>query len=131
MSSKTFRYLKGLGILAIFSLSLADAAGAQTIRGILMETGTERRIQLGEMILVGQGGDTIDVTYTNDAGGFELTSAEPGDFLVLADALGYGAMAAGVFELGAGAEMTIEYRMQPFALPIDCLLYTSPSPRDS
>ena len=88
MSSKTFRYLKGLGILAIFSLSLADAAGAQTIRGILMETGTERRIQLGEMILVGQGGDTIDVTYTNDAGGFELTSPEPGDFLVLADALG-------------------------------------------
>ena len=122
MSSKTFRYLKGLGILAIFSLSLADAAGAQTIRGILMETGTERRIQLGEMILVGQGGDTIDVTYTNDAGGFELTSPEPGDFLVLADALGYGAMAAGVFELGAGAEMTIEYRMQPFALPIEDLV---------
>ena len=95
MTSKAFRYLKGLGILAIFSLSLADAASAQTIRGILMENGTDRRIQLGEMVLVGQGGDTIDVTYTNDAGGFELTSPDPGDFLVLADALGYGAMAAG------------------------------------
>ena len=122
MTSKTFRYLKGLGILAIFSLSLADAASAQTIRGILMETGTERRIQLGEMVLVGQGGDTIDVTYTNDTGGFELTSPDPGDFLVLADALGYGAMAAGVFELGPGAEMTLEYRMQPFALPIEDLV---------
>ena len=31
-------------------------------------------------------------------------------------------MAAGVFELGAGAEMTIEYRMQPFALPIEDLV---------
>ena len=55
-------------------------------------------------------------------GGFELTSPDPGDFLVLADALGYGVMAAGVFELGAGSEMTIEYRMEPFALPIEDLV---------
>jgi len=70
MTSKAFRYLRGLGILAIFSLSLSDAAGAQTIRGVLMEIGTDRRIELGEMVLVGQAGDTIDVTYTNDTGGF-------------------------------------------------------------
>ena len=122
MTSKALRFLTVSSILAAFSLSLASSADAQTIRGILMESGSDRRIQLGEMVLVGEGGDTIDVTYSDDNGGFELTSDEPGDFIVLADALGYGAMAAGVFELGPGAEMTIQYRMDPFALPIEDLV---------
>ena len=41
-----------------------------------MEIGTDRRIELGEMVLVGQAGDTIDVTYTNDTGGV-LSSHPP------------------------------------------------------
>ena len=87
-----------------------------------MEAGVDRPIVLGEMVLVGEGGDTIDVTYTDDNGNFALSSELPGDFLVLADALGYGAMAAGVFELGPDGEMSIEYRMNPFALPIEDLV---------
>ena len=123
MRPRPFRFIAAVVAVA-GALALCDAAAvrAQTITGYLMETGSERRIPLGQMVLVGEGGDTLAVTYTRDDGFFSLSAAQPGDFLVLADALGYGAMAAGVFELGPGATMTIEYRMNPFALPIEDLV---------
>ena len=122
MISNTLQYLRKASVLLSFSPLLMFSVEAQTIRGILMETGTDRRIQLGELILVTQSGDTIDVTYTNETGGFELLSGDPGDFFVFADALGYEATVAGIFELGVGGEITIEYRMKPFALPIEDLV---------
>jgi hypothetical protein len=123
MSIKNLRFIGAtVAVAGILAISTVSPLQAQTINGVLMEAGVERRIQLGQMVLVGAGGDTVDVAYTNDNGFFSLSTNRPGDYLVLADALGYGAVAAGVFELGEDSEMTIEYRMKPFALPIEDLV---------
>lgn len=44
---------------------------------------------------------------------------ETGSFLLHASALGYRDAADGVFELGMGGEMTVDFRLFPAPLPID------------
>lgn len=110
---------------ALFSLVLACAIGgpvaavAQTVNGTLIDSETERPIPLGLVMMFTEGGDSITATIADEAGRFSITSAEPGDFVLQAAALGYREAPVGVFELGPGGAISIEYRLRPAPLEIE------------
>ena len=97
-------------------------ARAQTIEGTLMEVGSDRPISLGLVIMMTEEGDSITSGVTDGNGRFELRSEEPGSFVLLSSAFGFKETQAGVFELGSGGTMTIEFRVGAKAMPIEGIL---------
>lgn len=98
------------------------AAGAQTIVGRLMEVETDRPIDLGLIIMLTEAGDSVTSTLTDPSGGFTITSPEPGSFVLVASAFGYRETRAGLFELGEGGEMQVEFRVVPQPMPLDAMI---------
>jgi len=95
---------------------------AQTIRGTLVERDSNRPIYLGSVTLYTEAGDSVTSTITNRMGRFEVTSPDPGSFLLLAAALGHRETTVGVFELGEGGEISVEFRIPIEALPLEGFL---------
>lgn len=120
-------------IVAALSLGLL-AAGfptsttAQTISGTLLDLDTERPIPLGLVMMFTTEGDSITATVSDPAGRFQLSSPEPGSFVLVAAALGYEETSAGVFELGPDGAMQVEYRLPAQPLPIDEILVSIDRP---
>ncbi|MDH3270596.1 MAG: Plug and carboxypeptidase regulatory-like domain-containing protein [Gemmatimonadota bacterium] len=113
-----------LGLSAGF---VTDAQG-QTINGKLMEVETGQPISLGLIIMMTEGGDSITTAVTNGSGDFTISSDEPGSFVLIASAFGFKETAAGVFELGDGASMDIQFRIAAAPMPIDGLLVSLQRP---
>jgi len=86
-----------------------------------MDKQNDRPIAMGLVILMTEEGDSITSTATDELGGFSVSSADPGNFVLLASALGYLDGWGGVFELGEGGEITVEFRVAPQPLPVDAL----------
>ena len=108
-------------LLATSGLSPASLR-AQTIRGTLLERGTDRPIHLGFVALLTESGDSVTSTITNEDGRFSLTSPVPGSFLLLAAALGHRETTVGVFDLGEGGEFTVDFRVPVEALTLEGLI---------
>lgn len=110
-------------IVVLVSACLFPASvGAQTIRGTLMDTDNDRPIAMGLVILMSEDQDSITSTVTDEHGFFSVSSADPGSFLLLASAWGYLDTWAGIFELGDGGEITVEFRVALQPLPMDSLM---------
>ncbi len=90
----------------------------QTIDGILLESGSDRPVPLGLVMLLSESGDSISSTLTDPTGRFQLQSTSPGGFLLTASALGYESLTAGVLELAEGARMSLTFRIPPRAIQI-------------
>ena len=98
-------------LAALLLLAGAQAASAQTIRGTLMEFGSDAPIELGLVIMVSEVGDSITSALSDRDGFFEVSAEEPGNYFLLAAALGYRETRVGLFELGEGGEMSVEFRL--------------------
>lgn len=72
--------------------------------------------------------DSITSTITNESGFFEVTSPEPGGIVLLASAWGYHETLDGIFDVGTGSSMTVEFRIRPRPLPIDSLVVSLDRP---
>jgi len=105
--------------LLLFGLGLGPASVAgQTVDGSLLESGTDRPVELGLLVLLTESGDSVASTLTDQMGRFRLESPEPGSFLLAATALGYEGLTAGALELGEGARMSVNVRIRPRAIEI-------------
>jgi hypothetical protein len=91
---------------------------AQTIDGLLLERGTDRPIDLALVTLHTAEGDSVSSTLTDASGRFRVEASWGGDFLLSATALGYRSTTAGVFELGEGGRITLEFRLEAQAIEI-------------
>jgi hypothetical protein len=100
-------------------------SAAQTIRGTLMEFGSDKPIDLGLIIMVSERGDSITSTLSTPTGFFEVSAPEEGNYLLLAAALGYRETQVGLFELGAGGEISVQFRLWPEPLSIDGVVVES------
>jgi hypothetical protein len=92
---------------------------AQVLRGLLLETGTDRPIDLGEMALVSEEGDTVAAALTDADGYFSLEAPEPGTYRVIGTALGYLGRAEGPFELAEGDLQVVQVVLSPAPIPIE------------
>ena len=118
------RFRTAVVVFAIFATCGLFPASlrAQTIRGTLLERDSNRPINLGFVVLLTESGDSITSTVTNQMGRFELASPDPGNSLLLAAALGHRETTVGVFELGEGGELSVEFRIPVEPLTLGGLL---------
>ncbi|MEM7414156.1 MAG: TonB-dependent receptor [Gemmatimonadota bacterium] len=110
-----------------FVLLPASAAG-QTINGTLMEVESGTPISLGLVIMMTESGDSVTSGVTNGQGRFSVDAPEAGSFYLIASAFGFKETAAGVFELGGGGEMDVEFRIAAAPMPIDGILVSLQRP---
>lgn len=109
-------------LVTAFSVGFGSPLLGQTITGTLMEVDSDRPISLGLIILMTESGDSVTSGVTNGQGRFSLTATEGDSFWVIASAFGFKETSAGVFEIGGGGEMNIEFRIAPAPMPIDGIL---------
>lgn len=99
--------------------------GAQTIRGKLLEFGSDEPIELGLVFMLSADGDSVASTLTDTRGYFEIEARRGGSYLLEAAALGYRESRVGIFDLGRGGEMSVEFRLWPAPLTIDGIIVES------
>jgi hypothetical protein len=107
-----------LAVVLLLSAWLCPwASSAQTIEGVLLERGTDQRVDLGLVTLLSLQGDSIHSVLSDSIGRFRVSSPEAGEFLLAASGLGYeSTVAESVFALAEGARLTLEFRIE--AVPI-------------
>lgn len=110
----------GLSVMTLLTVGLD--VSAQTIRGHLMDATTGEPIDLGLVILLTEDGDSVTHALTDRGGYFSITSLSAGSFVLLGSGLGYEERKAGVFDLGMGGEVSLEFRLPAKPLPIDEIL---------
>ena len=91
---------------------------AQTVRGTLLDTESSVPVAEALVLLVTERGDTVARTISDALGAFALSAPYAGEYYVLASTLGYRTLREGVFELGAGVEVTVEVRLEPEPISI-------------
>ncbi len=95
---------------------------AQTIDGVLLERGSDRPIEMGLVTLLTASGDSVATALTDEDGRFRLSSAEGGEFLLAATALGYEpTVASSVFTIPEDGGMSLMFRIQPIPMEIEGL----------
>lgn len=92
---------------------------AQTLRGTVADRESGRPVVEALVLLLGERGDTVAHALTDATGTFLLSAPGAGGYVLDVSTLGYRTARAGVFELGAGGEMTLAVRMtpEPIAIP--------------
>jgi len=100
-------------LLLVGSAVVPPVLPAQTVHGRLLEQGTARPIEAGDLTLLGEDGEAVDRAGTDSAGHFTLRSPEPGSFYVRAERIGYRTKTDGVLELGEGGEITVDFYLMP------------------
>ena len=120
--SSTLQWILATGLLAAHP----SAAAPQTLRGAVLEAGTDRPVQQARLVLFNTRGDTLAYSISDGRGRFSVSFPEPGDFLLQATALGYRSSRGGIFELGRGGEMILEIRLHPAPISIEGLTVARP-----
>lgn len=108
----------GRVLLSALVVAAPSALDAQTIRGRLLEFGSDTPIDVGMVVMVSVTGDSVSATLSDSEGFFEVSAPEGGEYLLEAAALGYKEARVGLFELGEGGEMSVEFRLWPAPLTI-------------
>lgn len=122
------RRVRNVALVAALTGAFAAPAQGQTIKGTLMEVETGQPISLGLVIMMTEEGDSITSGVTNGQGQFEVSASEAGSFVLIASAFGFKETPAGVFELGPGGEMDVEFRIAAAPMPIDGLIVSLQRP---
>lgn len=99
----------GLLSLSLLTHLSAQAAGAQTVRGRLIEEGTDSPIPGALIVLLGEEGKTVGQVLTGEDGRFLVAAPAPGRYRVRADRIGYQSASSEVLTLARGD--TVDYRL--------------------
>jgi len=119
--------MMGIGGIRAFSAAVLLLAfswnplSPQAIQGHLVDAQTGDPIILGEVILLLGSGEIVDRTFADEAGYFIVTSEAPGNFFLRAERMGYEARVDGIFELGEGGLLTVEFRLPKAPVLLDTL----------
>lgn len=90
----------------------------QVVTGRILDGQSREPIMLAELALVDSLGTVYDQTVSNHDGAFQLVADRPGEYYVLARALGYRTTLDGLLVLGEGGHIPIAFyvRRQPIEL---------------
>ena len=111
-------------VLALVSAAPCAVEG-QTIRGRLLEFGSDEPIDMGMLVMVSTEGDSVAAALSDARGHFEVSADDPGEYLLHGSAFGYKSTRVGLFELGRGGEMSVEFRLWATPLTLDGVVVES------
>ncbi len=107
--------------LLLTLLPLSPDLSAQEIRGRLVEADSGEPIVLGRILLLQGSGLIVDETVSDETGYFSVASDSPGSFFLRAERLGYSSRLDGIFDLGQGAVLTVEFRLPRTPIALDTM----------
>jgi len=113
--------MRRFSLIPVLLLLAVSGLHGQTIQGRLLELGTDEPIVLGQVFLLSGGGTILDQTFTDEGGGFSVTSSFPGSFFLRAERLGYESRVDGVFDLGEEGVLTVEFRLRGNPIQLDTI----------
>jgi len=109
-----------LALIVLLSWSF-NMVSAQTIQGHLLDVETGEPIILAQITLLTGSGEVADETFTDETGYFKVRSEAPGNFFLRAERMSYRAHVDGIFELGDGGILTVEFRLGRAPIVLDTL----------
>ena len=112
-------------LLVALVSAVPSASDGQTIRGRLLEFGSDEPIEMGMLVMISADGDSVAASLSDARGYFEVSADDPGSYLLDGSAFGYNASRVGLFELGRGGEMSVEFRLWATPLTIDGVVVES------
>jgi|Marorgknorr_s2lv_3_1036020.scaffolds.fasta_scaffold29139_1 hypothetical protein len=96
--SRPVRFL--LSVLMACAVSTASDLSAQTVRGLVMDSGTGEAINQASVFMISEFGDTVAFAITAENGFYNLSAEDGGGvFVVIARALGYRSSREGPLEM--------------------------------
>jgi carboxypeptidase family protein len=88
-------------------------AGAQSVRGLVVERDTNRTIELASVLMTDEAGDTIASALSDENGFFILEADDGGRYTLIAEALGYRAIVVERFDLEDNEDRVVEVTLDP------------------
>ena len=118
---RLFRWPGPRLLLAVALLLAAGtrAASAQRVSGRLLDVESQAPIPGGTLALLSANHSEIATAVSDADGQWSLEAAEPGHFYIAARRIGYQPWVSGVFELGAGADVTSVFHLRALAIVLD------------
>lgn len=108
-------------------LLLAADAGAQTIRGVVLEEGTTTPVSAAKVELLGLDGAVRFADESDRLGWFQIDVKEAGRYLLRPSHLSYGAASVDTVSVGRHEIVTVVVRMGRTAIPLAPLVVTARS----
>lgn len=109
------------GILGLAVLLGPSGAEAQQLQGVVLESGSQARVQGASITLLDTTFTAIVTTSTNSSGAFRIQAPGPGSYFVLTEALGYRPVMDGILDFEEGGSMTVEIYLEPKPIELDSL----------
>ena len=106
-----------LAALVLLQAALAPTVHGQLVRGRLVDAADDAAVAGAMMTLMDRDGRAIERVLTQSVSGrFELRAAEPGEYRVRAERIGYATTFSAFFSVSAGDTLTVE-----MAAPVEAL----------
>ena len=96
----------------LLALACADVAGAQQLRGRLLDVESDAPIPLGIVTLLGTDLRPIAASITDSLGHWRLVAPAPGNYYVAARRIGYRPWTAGPLELKPSDDLEFRYHLR-------------------
>lgn len=108
--------------LALAAAILPLAAAAQSIQGDVVDDADERPLEGVRLFLLNENGEVVRETLSDEEGEFALQVPRSGDWLVLADLIGYGDVHSDPVEVGPVERVSVKIRMAVQAVALEPLV---------
>lgn len=109
----------GIVLVAVAVALTVGEASAQTIRGLVLERGTDGPIYLAEVVMLNEVGDTVAMALTDEQGLYTVTAPEAGSYRVVGRALGHLGRGEGPFELREGGYTIVPLALDFAPIPVE------------
>ena len=113
--------LPHLGVAAALLATSAASLTAQTLSGVVLESGTDRPISFAEVTILGDTGAIAASTFSDGAGAFSAKLPRAGGYQIYAVRLGYYATFSEFIDVVMGEDMSVAIRLLPKPFETDSL----------
>ncbi len=122
------RVFWSLAACVSIAIVAARPAGAQTLRGLVLEEATEAPIPLGRVVLVTLDGDSVQATLTDEQGFFSIDGGGAGGYVLVVSALGYRTARSERVELASGEVRITQMYLSLRPIPVSGVDVTTSAP---
>jgi hypothetical protein len=109
-------------LLAVFWLASGMPAGAQTLKGTVVDSESGEPVTLAYVGLLGEGGELTVAGLARGDGSFALAAPTAGAYFLYVARTGYETLMEGVFELGEAGVLELQVGLKPTPIALDPLI---------
>lgn len=110
---------RSVGLTLLVAVYVATPSAGQTVRGVVLESGSNNTIEDARLILRDTEGNVRAVAISESNGRFELVADSAGLVQLEVSHLGYASWGTASFPLGTDATLDVQVRLGVEAIPLD------------